>query len=488
MEIPHIRSGLRIASLFTFYFLLFTFYLKNNTPSHKKFAMKHSHPMKNTETSRRDFLKKAAFATAGAMVLPAILPSCSKGANDRIHIAHLGTGGRGTSVARNYFLPIPGARSLATCDAYSSRRENLALEISAYYKEQYNEEINCIPYADYEEILERRDIDAVHITTPDHWHLPMAIKAARAGKHIYLDKPLGLSLDNMIALEKLMKREGLVFHYGTQQRSLEHMIKGIDMVRSGKIGDIYKIEIWAPPGGAVEPEGSVISAGPPDDLDYDRWLGPAPVKPYSEARVASTGAYHIYDYAIGFIAGWGAHPLDIAIWGAKEHMSDTGTFTGSGVLFPEDMLFDTINYWDIEIAYNNGLQVHFVSTNHAAQMMEKLPDGNGTTFYGTKGWISLGRGAAAASIPELHEELNVRVYGENNMHGFNFIKAIRGETEEISPLDDAILSDCISHMGNILIRSGKEKITWDPVRREITDYPELTAMHFHRKPRAPYTV
>jgi predicted dehydrogenase len=439
------------------------------------------------QPNRRDFLRQTACATAGTVVLPAILSSCSKGANDRIQVAHIGVGSRGTGTTKGYFLNIPQSRSIATCDPFSNRRDELANYISTFYDEKYGEKITCTPYLDFQEVLDRQDIDAVHISTGDYWHLPIAIKAARAGKHIYLEKPLGLSLDRMIELEKIMKEKDLIFQYGTQQRSLDHVKKGIDMIKSGEIGEIEKIEVWAPPGSG-KPAGSVVSEEPPANLDYDRWLGPAPVKPYCQARVANTGTWYIYDYAIGFLGGWGAHPLDIAVWGAKEQMTDTGIFTGSGTFFPKDILFDTINCWNINIDYENGMKIHFVSTNYANEMMQKLKSGDGTTFYGTKGWISLGRGAAASNIPRLHEELNVKLYGENNLHGLNFIKTIRGDIKPFNPLDEAILSDCISHMGNILIRSGKDKIIWDAAKREIVNYPEFKKKFFHRELREPYTL
>lgn len=447
---------------------------------------------KTNQTKRRDFIRQTIFATAGAIAVPTILTSCAKKSNERIQIAHIGTGSRGTSVTKNYFLKIPDSVSLATCDVFTDRRENLAKHITAFYKEKYQQDIECKPYLDYEEILGRDDIDAVHVATADYWHMTMAIKAVRAGKHIYLEKPLGLSLDYMLKLEKELKHKNIVFQYGTQQRSLGHVQKGIQMVKSGEIGEIHKIEIWAPSAGGKsigEVKGSTVSEEPPANLDYDRWLGPAPVKPYSKARVANTGIWNIYDYCLGMISSWGAHPIDIAVWGAKEKMKDVCTITGSGSLFPEDSFFDTVNHWNLNLKYNNGLNIDFVSDNFAGEMNQKLKKSpNGTTFYGDKGWISLGRGAAASSIPKLHEELNVAVYGENNLHGLNFIKTIKGEIEEINPLDEAILSDCISHMGNVLIRSGKDEIVWDPVKREIINHPELIRLFFHRDLREPYTA
>jgi predicted dehydrogenase len=448
--------------------------------------------MKTNTKSRRIFLKNSALAAAGVMAVPSILTSCSnwKGANDRVNVAHIGVGGRGSNTTRHYFLHISGSRSIAVCDPFPERRENMARTIEEYYKTEMNEDIKCDAYNAFEEILDRSDIDAVHISTGDYWHLPIAIKAARAGKHIYLEKPLGLNLDQMIMLEKEMKKRNLHFHYGTQQRSLAHCQKGIEMVRAGRLGEITHVDVWAPQGSGepVNPEDKVM----PDGFDFDRWLGPAPLAEYSYARCrASTGIWHIYDYAIGFIAGWGAHPIDIAVWGVKEKMKDISVHNGTGSLFPEGMLFDTIASWDVDIKYNNGLTMHLMSTDLAAPVVTKyLPGhhGDGTAFFGGKGWISISRGQIASNIPEVHEELNnVGVVGENGKHGENFIKAVKGEIEEPAPLEDAILSDCISHMGNITIRSGKE-VKWDPNKRSFPDAPELENEYFHRKMRAPYTV
>ena len=447
--------------------------------------------MKPTKETRRNFLKKSMIATTGVMVAPTILTSCTKwkGANDRVNVAHIGVGGRGRSTTTHYFLPVADSRSVAVCDPFADRRNNFANAIEAHYLKEFDEKMVCKPYLDFEEILERDDIDAVHISTGDYWHLPIAIKAAQAGKHIYCEKPLGLSLDNMLMLEKEAKRNKVHFHYGTQQRSLTHCQKGIDMVRSGRIGEISHVDVWAPEGNGtpVNPDDKTL----PEGFDFDRWLGPAPLAEYSFARCRSAaGVYHTYDYALGFIAGWGAHPLDIAVWGVKEKMKGISTHKGSGSLFPEGMLFDTIASWDVDIEYANELTMNFMSTDLAKPVVSKyLPNyaGDGTAFFGEKGWISISRGQIASNIPEIHKELNIGVVGENGKHGENFIKIIKGDIKEIAPLEDAILSDCISHMGNITIRSGNE-VKWDAKKRRFPDTPELENQYFHRELRDPYKV
>ena len=159
-------------------------------------------------------------------------------------------------------------------------------------------------------------------------------------------------------------------------------------------------------------------------------------------------------------------------------------------MFPPGMLFNTVASWDVDIQYENGFSMHFMSTDMAGSVVSKyLPGfaGDGTAFFGEKGWISISRGQIASDIPEINEELNVGVVGENGKHGENFIKILKGEIEEIAPLEDAIISDCISHMGNITIRSGEE-VKWDAKKRRFPDAPELENQYFHRELRKPYTV
>lgn len=447
--------------------------------------------MKSKSTTRRSFLKKSALAAAGIATAPTILTSCSnwKGANDRVNMAHIGVGGRGRNTTTHYFLPVKDSRSLAVCDPFPDRRNDFAKFIEQHYQKEFGESIECKAYNEFEEILERKDIDAVHISTGDYWHLPIAIRAARAGKHVYCEKPLGLSLENMLLLEKEMKKRKLHFHYGTQQRSLIHCQKGIEKVRNGELGEISHVDVWAPQGGGlpVKPEDKTM----PEGFDLDRWLGPAPLAEYSFARCrASTGIWHIYDYAIGFLAGWGAHPLDIAVWGVKEKMQGTSLHKGSGNFFPNDIMFDTVASWDVDIKYEEGLTMRFMSTDLATESVtEYLPGhhGDGTAFFGEKGWISISRGQIASNIPEIHEQLNVGVVGENGKHGENFIKVLKGEIDEVAPLDDAILSDCISHMGNITIRSGRE-VKWDAKNKSFPEAPELENKYFHREMRKPYSI
>ena len=184
--------------------------------------------MKNNSLSRRNFVRYSATGIIGTALMPNILTSCSnsKGANDRINVGHIGMGERGGKELVSYFLPLTDSRSIAVCDPFKNRREIVANNINKYYTDNEVSFDECKAYLDMDEMLQRKDIDAVHITTPDHWHVLAAIKAARAGKHVMLAKPLGLSYPQNITLAKELKENNVKFHYGTQQRSFEHLQLG----------------------------------------------------------------------------------------------------------------------------------------------------------------------------------------------------------------------------------------------------------------------
>ncbi|MBK6284353.1 MAG: Gfo/Idh/MocA family oxidoreductase [Draconibacterium sp.] len=444
----------------------------------------------NNRHSRRHFLKTSTTGVAGLIAIPTILSSCAKGANDRILIGHIGVGSRGQDELVNYFLPLESAFQAASCDPFTDRRENVASHINAFYRDKGIKAPECKSYLRFEDILERKDIDAVHITTPDHWHVPLAIKAARAGKHIMLAKPLGLSYSDYKILEKELIANNVKFHYGTQQRTLEHMKLGIEMIKEGLIGEIDRIEVWAP--GYNPVESPVCNEVPvPETFDYDRWTGPAPLNPYCPERVTNNGSWFQWDYSIGFLGGWGAHPLDVMIWGMKEKLNGKYTCEGTGGFWQPGGIYNNIRAWDINIEYGTGVKLHFMDTDGAnsSGMLNHLPlkDGNGTTFYGSKGWISLGRNSAQSDIPEINSKLNEKeVRGENNTMGQLFVDVVKGNIPEACPLEEAILSDTVSHMSNIAIRT-ERKINWDPNIGEVVGDAEANSW-FYRQHRESYAV
>ena len=445
--------------------------------------------MKKNTVDRRQFIRKSLTGAGGIILAPTILSSFAKGANDRLQIAHIGVGSRGASILKNYFLPLKNSLSVAASDAHLDRRSDQAQLINSYYKENGITAPECKPYLDFEEILIRDDIDAVIIATPDHWHLPAAIKSARAGKHIYLEKPLGLSYANYIKLQKELKAGDLKFHYGTQQRTSLHMKTGIEMVKEGVIGEIERVEVWCPPINPVESPVCPEAVPVPDSFDFDRWTGPAPLSPYCPERVTNNSSWFINDYSIGFLAGWGAHPLDILVWGLKEEIEGRYTCQGEGAFWAPGGLYNNVNSWDLNYTFKQGIEMRFFSTD-VAKAKELLTyrrdyEGNGTTFYGSKGWISISRQSAQSSMPEIDKKLNASIKGYIGM-GEVFVDIVKGKTGEICPISDAIISDSISHVGNMAVRTNR-KITWDTESGKAIGDEEANSLYV-REMRQPYDV
>ncbi len=239
-------------------------------------------------TSRRSFLRTSAFAGA-AVGFPTIIPSSVLGQNgnvapsNRVTVGVIGCGARSKSCLgyKNY----PKSEIVAVCDPFLKRRKERAEQWQV--KDHYN---------DFRELLARDDVDAVSVMTPDHWHVPISMAAARAGKDVYCEKPLGVSIEQDLAARDIVAKHGRVFQYGTQQRSTSACRMGIELVLNGHIGDVREIYVWAPGGKAG---GDATERPVPDGFDYDMWLGPAPRKPYCSDRVTRYGAWFIYDYAIG---------------------------------------------------------------------------------------------------------------------------------------------------------------------------------------------
>ena len=436
--------------------------------------------MNKTIISRRHFLKRASAAGA-ALALPNIIPARLLGADapsKRVAVGHIGVGGQGTGVL-NGFLGCAQGQSVATCDPIKERREAAAKRVEQRYAADRDRSSykGCRTYNDFRELLACDDIDAVVVATPDHWHVPAAIAAVRAGKDIYVEKPLGISMEHDKAIRETVHLHGAVFQYGTQQRSFsQHCGFACELVRNGYIGDIKAVHVIAPNGA----RGGVPKPEPvPEGIDYDLWLGPAPVTPFCHDRClgagGTKGVYHIYDYAIGFIAGWGAHPLDIAHWGYPHIPVE---YEGTGVV-PTDGLFDTVVDWDVRGRYAKGAEFTL------------KPGSDLTTFVGTKGWIAVGRGrqtlaAEPASLLEVKIKPDeIHLLQENN-HYADFLNCVLTRRTPASNIDSAVQSDFISHLGDICIRTGR-KIKWDPKKESIVG-DDSAARMMCRTLRAPWTL
>jgi predicted dehydrogenase len=389
-------------------------------------------------------------------------------------------GGQGTGLLQN-FLSISGATSVAIADPFRERREAAGQRVKA--TQGHDPKL----YNDFRELLADPNIDAVVIATPDHWHVPIGLAAVRAGKDVYIEKPLGHTLAQNKAMLDACVKHDRIFQYGTQQRSQEILRRGIELVINGTIGDIEHIDIWAPAGAGG---GSLEEIPVPDGLDYDLYLGPAPMKPCTADRITSQGSWYCTDYALGFIAGWGAHPLDISIWGLDYDQQGPFKIRGTGTAATPDALFNAITNWDVQMEFAGGIKTHFMSDDVAKPIVETYRKnwcGEGTTFFGSNGWVSLSRGGYAASNPEWFREKQAdgarRVLYQNNYYQA-FIDAVRDHTPSVGPIGDAVRSDALSHLSVLAIQSGGE-VVWDPKAYRIQT-PEALNSKIQQEVRGPW--
>jgi len=436
--------------------------------------------------SRRKFIKSTA--TVGVLAgFPTIISSKVLGRNgytppsDRVNIGLIGCGNRsGTAIAyKNY----QKSQVVAVCDPVRERR----LE----RKEQFD---NCADFNDYRDLLSLREVDAVHIATSDHWHVPLSLAAARAGKDMYCEKPLGKSIGEDIAAREIVDQHERIFQYGAQQRSMTQVRMGIELVLNGHIGEVEEIYVWAPhgeSGGSANPEIPI-----PDGFDYELWLGSAPETPFGYDRCLNqsgrNGIFHIYDYAIGFIAGWGAHPVDMLQWWADNAGINTipERYEGYGEIGLGG-LFNTITNWDVNCTYKNGLKMRFMDDQIANSIKPHagVDGSHGTLFVGTKGWVKVKRAGWKVSDEKLYRigknpgEKRLEI-STNQFH--NFVDCVKSGKQPIDDLHSAIRSDIICHLSDICIREGRP-ITWDTENEKIVgDYE--AAKRMYRSMREPWRI
>ena len=417
--------------------------------------------------NRREFLKSLA-GTAAAAGFPTIIPASALGADgnvppsDRIVMGSIGVGGQGGGHLRS-LLNYNDVRVVAVCDVQGTRRQSAKKSVDARYGED-----TCAPYNDFRELLARPDIDAVLIAVPDHWHALIGLEAARNGKHMYYEKPMGVSFAEAKAMRAAVKRYGVTFQFGTQQRSQQQYRVCGELVQNGKIGQLQEILIGSASFTPIpnQPEQPI-----PPGFDYDMWLGPAPWAPYTAARCTRDFTL-IYDYSLGCISGaWGVHDVDSAQW--INGTDDTGPVTveGTGVV-PQEGLYDTYRTWDVEHVYANGVKLRHMDRGTAAKVNDQFKIGTmASMFIGTEGWIYISRSEMRTNPPTLSKTgvgPNEKQFPRSNDHRRNFFDAVRKGTLPISPIEAAVRADTICQQADIALRLGR-KLRWDPVKEQFDD-------------------
>ena len=431
---------------------------------------------------RRTFIKRSVAASA-TIGFPTIIPSTVLGKdgnvapNDKVAVALIACGSRSryADVYQHYNKSVIAA----VCDPIKSRR--LA------HKKRYG---NCPDFNDFRDVLARKDIDAVHISTADHWHVPIAMLAAKAGKDMYTEKPLGISIAQDLESRAIVDTHKRIFQYGAQQRSLKHVRLGIELVLNGHIGEVKDIYVWCDHGQAG---GDPTSIPVPTGFDYNLWLGPAPEVPFSRDRCLAlkhhhrNGIFHIYDYAIGFMAGWGAHPMDMMQWWADNAGFKTipSRFEGTGTL-PTKGLYNTITHWDATCTFDKGPTIHFMdnTTAHKKKPHPGIVKGHGTLFVGTNGWVRTSREGWSTSTVELRRKAKdpgAKRLPISKDQIQNFVDCVISREQPVDDLHSAVRSDIACHLTDICIREGRP-ITWDPTKETIVG-DDLAAKRMQRPAR-----
>ncbi len=417
--------------------------------------------------SRRGFLTAGAgvglFNIVPARVLGALAPS------NQVTMALIGAGGQGVSDMGG-FLCLDDVRVRAVCDVSRVKREKAKQLVDRRYCDA-----DCATYADFRDVCQRDDIDAVIVATPDHWHAVIGIYAANHGKDIYGEKPFTHDLREGRALVRAVERNGRVWQTGSWQRSSGEMRRAVELVRNGRIGKVVRVEVGLPSGGRGNP--AVPGAPVPDGLDWDFWLGPAPERPYE--GVCDWDWRWVSDWGGGQLLDWVGHHGDIAQWGLDTDFSGPVSFEGTA---PDDRegIYDTPKSYRIECEYASGVKMLVANDGQVR---------HGTKWIGENGdWVWVARGRFDASSPAIRDsrievgELRLKSPG----HVRNFIDCVKNRVCTLTPAEIAHRSASIGHLCYASIKAG-HRLTWDPSAERIVNDPAAERF-LTRKLRAPWTI
>jgi len=439
-------------------------------------------------TNRRNVLKLLAASTAAPLILPSRLFGADAPSN-KITIGCIGVGWQGAENL-NSFLGLDDCRVVAICDVDENHLQEAVNRVNTRYNNQ-----DCKSYKDFRELLARKDIDAVCICTPDHWHSIPAIAAANAGKDIFCEKPLSHTLGEGIAMVAAVTKNKRIWQTGSWQRSVASFRWAVQLVQNGYLGKVTRVEVGLPSGhhdfegsGRDKPNGPV-----PAGVDYDLWCGPAQMLPFNPCRFHKNWRWN-YNTGGGQLMDWIGHHCDIAHWGLANPQYGCGPDDAIGPLevsataeFPnKEDIWNTATKFRIECKYPNNID--FVIAGGYDEIQ------GGAKWIGPNGWVQVDRGNFKASntdwIREIQkldkkDDLKVSVYKSENHHK-NFLDCIKSRQRTITPVEIAHRSQTPGHLGYIAATVGR-KLKWDAVKQEIIGDAEATAM-LTKKMRAPWHI
>lgn len=420
--------------------------------------------------SRRRFINNTMVGAAGLASLP-LLQSFNLAANDTIRIGVIGLGQQAMNLF-NGFSRVKNVQIIAGADVYGIKRERFEQRVKAFYKEQ-KQKVDVETYDDYRKIIERKDIDAVVIATPDHWHAIIAIDAANAGKDIYLEKPITFSIKESLKVAKAVRRNNIILAVGSQQRSDTNYQHAVNMAHREEFGKLKKVWAYVGPG----PDPYNLPEEPiPADLDWEKWLGPMPRVHYNAALNPPISLDPVENETFwarwryyketggGFTCDWGAHNFDIGQWALKKDRGGPVKVIPPGYKGTEHLTY----------VYDNGVEM----TNQPYDENKTL----GVKLWGEDGWIEVSRGKIAASddslLPNKEEKEDGGLYERSPIHLENFIEAVRGRIDPIVPVEvgQRTVATCI--LGNIAYELGRP-VAWSPEEQYFVNDPEAEKF-YHR--------
>jgi len=427
----------------------------------------------NKDITRRGFLRKVAGVSAGAVAFPYIVSSSALGEagvvapSNRIVMGCIGVGSMGTADMQG-FLGKQEVQVVAVCDVDKTQRDKAKTAVDEKYKNQ-----DCQTYLDFRDVIERKDIDALSIALPDHWHSIPAVMGAAAGKDIHAQKPLARTIREGRAICDAVQRYGIVWQTGSQQRSSEDFHRACELVRNGRIGKVTAVEVGLPTGSASDnkPMQQV-----PEGVDWDFWLGPAPWVPYQ-------GILHwnwrwIMDYSGGQLTDWAGHHIDIAHWGLDLERTGPVEIEGRGV-YPADGIYNVPMEYKFTCKYANGIVMTVADNKQISE---------GTKWYGEAGkWIYVNRGKLEANPPSILKEVigpdEVKLY-ESRDHRQNFLDCVKSRKETIAPAEVGHRSISVGLLGEIAMLT-ERKLRWDPEKEVFLDDEQANRM-LSRPMRGPW--
>ena len=401
--------------------------------------------------TRRSFLAQVIAAGAAPVFIPAHVLRSQTAPSNKITLGVIGVGAQGTHDMRA-FLNHDDVRVTALCDVNTQNLERAQTAI----KERYGS-ADAKMYADFRELNRDASIDAVLMALPVHWHSIPATDAVLNGKHIYHEKPMAMSLEESKHVRAAVRKRGVVFQFGTQQRSDLKFRWACELARNGRLGKIREIQVGVP-GGKTAPD--FPEQPVPSHVDWDRWVGPAPMTPFNTGKLKRDNHENITNFSLGMISCWGIHHLDIAQWG--NGTDDTGPVSVEGEgTYPASGGCDAVLTWRLRFEYADAAPITFVN--------EKNMDiGHGTRFIGENGWVHVLRGKISASDEALLRDpqnkpgtMPVKLI-ESLEHTRNFVDAIKNKTRAICDIDTAVRSDTLPQLAAIALKA-KRKLAWDPV-------------------------